>query len=131
MTNEERKAWLEDLQVGDEVSYQIGSFSGGRTVIDTIKKITPTRRMDVGHMRFDSNGYEMGKSNSWTPRCVLNPVTDEIRNEVERAKLVNELADVNFKTLSLNQLRAIQLILSTQELRDETIQQIEQHVNFS
>jgi hypothetical protein len=112
MNNEERKQWLDNLKVGDEVCYRVGSISFKNYVIKTIDKITPTRRFKIDDLQFDSSGREMGNTDKWQTTKELLPVTDEVRNAILKDKILSKISGFNFKTLNIEELKQIYTIIT-------------------
>ena len=56
-TKDQRKGWLKDLKVGDEVFIVISrGVLGNNRILTTIKKITPTGRINAGGKQFPPTG---------------------------------------------------------------------------
>lgn len=73
--NEQRKAWLDSLKVGDEVAY----FYCGELLIRPIRRITPARLFDVD----DCGLFGRNGGREWNN---LVPVTPDIRRQVATDK---------------------------------------------
>ena len=73
-TKDQRKGWLKDLKVGDQVFVveSRGVFSDYKTLA-TVGKITPTGRINVGKYQFPPTG-SVYKGSYWTR---LEQATDE------------------------------------------------------
>ncbi|PLS18999.1 hypothetical protein CVD28_00940 [Bacillus sp. M6-12] len=104
--------WLDNLQVGDEVAMNVGSYGYSRYKKATITKITPKRRFTTSNgMTFNPDGTEYGKKDTWSRRSNIEPVTQEISDHIEQTELLNVIEATKFKELSLEQLRGIHAIL--------------------
>ena len=73
-TKDQRKGWLKDLKVGDQVFVveSRGVFSDYKT-LTTVEKITPTGRINVGRYQFPPTG-SVFKDRNWTK---MEQATDE------------------------------------------------------
>jgi hypothetical protein len=107
----EREEWLEGLQVGDSVIVDNGSrYLNYR--VDTIKKITPTRRFTLTHYNqvFNNDGRERGVSDqrAWGNVARIIPVTKELLEKIERDRLLGEIKIFNrFDLLTNAQLKLV------------------------
>jgi hypothetical protein len=110
---ENKQEWLNSLQVGDKVAMDIGSYGAVRYSISQITKITPTRRMTTANGRtFKANGTEYGSGGSFSS-VWLQPVTDTIKERIERSYLISHIKGIKFEELSTEQLRKIKDIIVT------------------
>lgn len=75
--------------------------------IAPIDRITPTGRIKVGGKQYDKNGREMGNKSSWTRPNQLHPVTQDIKDSIEKSKLVTKLHGLKLEDLTVEQLRSI------------------------
>lgn len=101
MNYAEEQQWLASLKEGDEVVVR----SYGNDCLDTIQKITPTRQFLLSHnKRFNSNGRKTTKE-KWGGAW-LAPVTDEVRAQLTREKIVSEVWSEICK-LNINDVRKL------------------------
>jgi len=104
----ERNEWLASLKAGDRVA--VCRF---RTLpeIRKVLKVTPQRTIVVkwgaaGEMRFDARGVERGGSGGgYYGRLRLQPITEEIWEEIERERLASELGRQKWRSLPIETLR--------------------------
>ena len=101
--------WLESLKIGDEVAVDTGRHGYKNYEIIKIERITPTRRISLEgrSWKFDSNGRERGKVNSWTPRKCIKPVTQDIRDSIRKKYIISRIESVKWETVSLDKLEKI------------------------
>lgn len=108
----DRNEWLANLKEGDEVAWKGSIFRITRT--------TPTRLVLRVRNSFKGyevafhkkNGREIGHSNPWH-RSVLDPVTPQLRESVERRELYNRIEHaLDTKELPLETLREIAKLVS-------------------
>ena len=91
------REWLEGLKAGDKVAVR-GSHSVG---IQTVKRTTKTMIM-VGEreMRFSKAGGRTVGGDIWS-RVYLGEVTDEVRKEIDEARIIYKYRHINDKLLSV------------------------------
>ncbi|WP_268623920.1 hypothetical protein [Paenibacillus alvei] len=107
-----RQEWLDSLQVGDEVIVS----SPYRKSIANIERITPTRRIVVGNITFNSSGMEMAAS--WSPHSIWE-VTPEKREEIHRAAMIGKLtSQTKWYTCTTEQLETVLSILEGDSKND-------------
>lgn len=100
--------WLDNLQVGDKVLIRTRMSIG----ITTIEKITKTRRIVTKNgYRFNADGSEYGRGSSWG-YYGIEPVTDNVIQELKMRKIAKELGEVNWHKVSFANLEKIAEILS-------------------
>lgn len=117
--NNEKKQWLESLQVGDSVAIRKGSFGHGYYVLDKIRKITPTRRFSLEGLNgvtFSSDGKEMGKKDTWSPRLNIEPVTQNILDDIARKKYLDKIRVTDFKDFPLETLQDIYSLIQKEKI---------------
>jgi hypothetical protein len=113
MNYEERSAWLATLKVGDKVCMADGRGWGARTyTIYTIERVTATQLISskcnvLGapyEIRFRrKNGYIVG-SDSY---AYIEPLTDDVLEANERARLEAWISRIKPNSLSMECLRAM------------------------
>jgi len=109
----DRNEWLASLKEGDEVAwkghiYTISRTTPTRVVIRLRYSISPDREVAF-HKK---NGREVGHSDPWH-RYILNPVTPELRNSLERARLTAQIENaLKVKEMPLDTLREIAKLAS-------------------
>lgn len=103
-----RYNWLKDLKAGDKV---IVSSRWHRT-IQTVDKVTPTGRINIGATVYDNTGRERG-SQSWS-YGKLEQATPEAIEKIRRDKIIKEALNTarEVKTLTYEQAVAILNILT-------------------
>ncbi|MEK5358191.1 hypothetical protein [Paenibacillus sp. FSL L8-0709] len=105
----EYQEWLDSLKVGNEVLIS-GKYGGGYLYfIGTIERITPTREIKIGALVF-KNGSEGERS-----LIKIEPVTQEVRENIKHKELSRFLIDYRFENLPLNALEEISNILDKAE----------------
>lgn len=114
----EYNEWLKGLKVGDEVLYKPGTWQN--YTFDKVVKITPTGiiKTEKGRM-FNSTGSLRG-SNAMGSYSLQQP-TDKIRRTVEMVILYNDIKNHDFRTLTLEQLRAIHQIIRGESIDEKAI----------
>lgn len=100
---EERKNWLASLKEGDQV-FVSGNYGES---IKKIDRITPTRLMKIGNVRF-KDGSQIGDS-CW--KYSIYPVTQEVVNKMHKRDLVFKLKRIRYEDISLEILEKIESIL--------------------
>lgn len=108
MNSDEYQNWLNGLKVGDKVAYYRSHYGDVSYSIEKIEKITPTRQIKLdGYMTKFKNG-EMIDTSVWkTTTNKIVPITDEVREYIEKRRISAYLNKVDFDKLSLPQLREI------------------------
>lgn len=82
----EYEDWISQLKVSDEVAVHRIHLNHTTYRIVTIEKITKTGLIKVsGNEAKYRNGIEMGNSGTWTVSEYLEPVTEEVRESIERS----------------------------------------------
>jgi len=107
---EDRRVWLEGLNVGDQVIIRRHNSQS----LVRISRITPKQIVIGGHSRFwKRNGEQVGAS-VWN-YATLYPATDEavreVRERVERQKLINKVCVVRWEHFPLEYLRRVYAIV--------------------
>ncbi|HXE63149.1 MAG TPA: hypothetical protein VN519_06385 [Bryobacteraceae bacterium] len=101
----ERDQWLKELKAGDRVAVCRSQWT---PVICTVSRTTPTQiiidRWGDGRFSRD-DGREMRKTDRWSGRATLDPVTQEIRDEIEREQNLGKVNRMDWKKLTNDQLR--------------------------
>ncbi|QST02415.1 hypothetical protein IMZ31_23480 (plasmid) [Pontibacillus sp. ALD_SL1] len=115
----ERQEWLEGLKEGDKVAVQTHTAFGTRYELKPVTRITPTRIIKVDGKQYTSEGREKGVRSTWDIRSTLQPITKDVLEHRERAKLIGKLGNLNVKALSLQQLRGIDRALNEEEKKDK------------
>ena len=112
MDRDEYQNWLNCLKVGDKVAYYRSHYGDVDYSIVKIEKITPTRQIKLdGYMTKFKNG-EMIDTSAWkTSTNKIVPITDEVREYIERTRLSAFIKKVDFDKLGLQQLREINKII--------------------
>ncbi len=93
MTDKERKAWLDGLMAEEVVAIKSGGYD--RTYrLSAIDKVTATQIV-VGKYRYrKSDGRAMGGNYSpYSGREEIVPVTDEVREKLDRAQFASAFYD--------------------------------------
>ena len=94
--------WLNALDVGSEVAVS-GSWHSS---IDHIDRVTKSQLILKNGQRFKRvNGYLVGGS-AWSSLSI-NPVTDEIREKLERDNLLYRIGKFDMKKISTPKLKII------------------------
>lgn len=108
------RSWiLDEVNEGDEVAMDVGGYGYPNWRIATVTKKTPTGIISTSNGRkFNNDGYERGASRgSFSKRTYIQPVTDEIREKIERSDLLGKISRTKFEQLDTTQLRKICLII--------------------
>ncbi len=99
--------WLKELKPGDQVACNKGSYGVKNYVILNITKITPTGIIKTSDgSQWTPSGREKGTPYariSWN----LEPLTQEIRDYVEKERAIQYLKNAKLENLSLDTLRHI------------------------
>jgi len=103
--NPERQAWLDSLKAGDEVAYRTNYGREWRTSKVTTR--TKTGRIAVGPYAYNSDGQLRGTNGPWR----IEPVTQEIRDDLRKKYLSSMLSRCNWGTLSLAALEQVYSIM--------------------
>lgn len=106
--------WLRCLNIGDTVAFNIGRYGHDRYVIDKVNKITSGGKIKT-RLGYEFNKYGVCKVDQWHS-FFLQPVTDEIMEQIKREKLLKLITEANFSNLTTNQLEKIAFIM--QESKD-------------
>jgi hypothetical protein len=114
--HESSDSWLKNLKPGDDVGVSGNIYYD--VSIHKIKRITPTGRIIVctgnnNRITFNPDGHE--RCCYWYTRRHLVEATPELFDEVKRRKLSNEMGNVVFSSLTLDQLTRIKAILEEKE----------------
>lgn len=113
MPRAEEIAWLAGLQAGTQVAY--GRDTG--LVVATITRVTGTQIV-CGTDRFNrTSGKKLGSSrfhHTW-----LHPVTPEIREALERRRLLFTVSHTRWPDLSSDALRAVVAIITPTPVKPE------------
>lgn len=102
MAKDERQAWLDGLKAGDPVALT-RTMSPPRIVNVTAR--TPSGRIRIEGFEFDRHGWLRGDHGWHAPG--IEPVTEEIREEVFRAAAVKRLHNVLWNEQDTATLRAV------------------------
>ena len=103
----DRAEWLKSLRVGDEVAIDEGRY-GVRWTIKSVKKVTPKGQFRVGHYLFNQHGAcSQGAWDHWQ----IVPVTDEIIEWVRRDRVLSEVRNFSFASLTTDQLEQIWAVI--------------------
>jgi hypothetical protein len=108
--------WYNNLQVGDEVAIDNGHLHiGPRYRIGTVTKITPTGQIQIDNKepKF-KHGYIKG--DKYTATMCIHELTDVLKEKIFKEQMIDKLENMNFKNLTIKQLKEIQNIL---EKKDE------------
>jgi hypothetical protein len=102
------------VKVGDELAFRLG-FSGNY-VIRRVEKITPSGRIKCGSYELNADLSVRGKvaRGCWGPYRA-EPVTAEIRENVERNKLLARVTNANWFSLDTVSLGLVVSILDMEE----------------
>lgn len=101
----DRAAWLAGLKPGDEVAIRTGMT--GYPSIHRVEKITATGIIKIGRCSWNSRGESRG--DGYNPD--LEPVTQEVHDEIELQSMRNWIGAVKWRPVSLSKLRRIKAIL--------------------
>lgn len=111
MMSDEYREWVESLQPGDEV---LVPSQWSTPKIIRVARLTTTQIVLVDDRRYHLVGRLVGKRVKAGSYSSIEPVTAQIREEIEHADLVNWIRDVwnrtrNGRDLTTAQIRAMQL----------------------
>lgn len=110
---DDNQEWLDSLKEGDMVALRIFTYSNFKYRIAKITRITPTRIIKVDGYEFNKNGKQRGRS-TWGYNIYLEPITQDILDEVEKEKLFRRLNNIKFQELSLDKLRKISDVVDSE-----------------
>jgi hypothetical protein len=102
------------VKVGDELAFRVG-FSGNY-VIHRVEKVTPSGRSKCGPYELNADLSVRGKVGRgyWGPYRA-EPVTAEVRENVERNKLLARVTNANWFSLDTVSLGLVVSILDMEE----------------
>ena len=108
--DEDRIAWLESLCVGDQVIIRRHNSQS----LVRVSRITPKQIVIGGYSRFwKRNGEQVGAS-VWNS-ATLYPATEEavrnVREKIERQKLINKVCVFRWEHLSVEHLRKVAALI--------------------
>lgn len=83
MTSEERRAWLSQLKVGDEVAVDYGF---GNVRIESITRVTATQITAEGDKYRRSDGRKMGPREKWSGRNEIRPIDSSVKDILDRER---------------------------------------------
>lgn len=105
----DEKEWLGSLKPGDMVAYESNLFIGPKYAVSQVDHITPSGQIVVrGGRRFWPDGREITSN---TRRSRLEPISDKIRDEIHKCKVVSDLRGHDWSTVSLEKLQRILAII--------------------
>ena len=104
--------WLDSLKVGDNVVFYRSHYGTVDYSIVKIERITPTRQIKLeGYDTKFKNG-EMIDTSVWqTTTKKIVPITDEVREFIEKERLVPFINKTELDKLSVQKLRDIKKII--------------------
>jgi hypothetical protein len=111
MDDNETKTWIDSLKVGDPVACRgMGSFDRTERNIWLIEAIGKKKkeRVRLGNTWFGERGTHRFGSYSV---AYLEPVTDEIRQDVRRRRYVHRLSKTDWTKLDDDKLKALVALL--------------------
>ena len=115
----DRTEWLAGLKVGDEVAER----QYNSNIVTTVERTTSKMIMFEGKRFWRESGMEVGRGEEWGGRN-LYPVTDEIREEIERREIDNNIdrfAEKGKKMYPLAKLRALRALIDEIEKGNEDV----------
>lgn len=105
----DEKEWLASLKPGDMVAYESRSCFGPKYAISQVDYITPSGQIVVrGGRRFWPDGREITSN---LRRARLEPMSNKIRDEIRKYKVVSDLRGRDWGAVSLEKLQRISAIL--------------------
>lgn len=119
-TKDQRKGQLKDLKVGDEVFIVISrGVLGNNRILTTIKKITPTGRINAGGKQFPPTGKVYANYVFTELEQATEELISEHINNVKKHKMVEKLNEKIqagiLNKMALNDLEIIQREFSKYE----------------
>ncbi len=111
----EDNSWIQTLKPGDSVFVMVGGF-GISYRVDRVKNITPTGMIKTVHIvngneyvtTFSPDGWDRKKLDSMhRHRDKLVPDTQEIRDHIEREKVMGYIKKYNWNTAPMSVLRDV------------------------
>ncbi|ATO48545.1 hypothetical protein P4V86_03275 [Brevibacillus laterosporus] len=112
---QERREWVKSLKEGDKVAYYntIQHGSERRYKILTVKKITSKGKIRLSDdTLFDEKGDYRSGTGWYRNFYRLEPVTKEIIDHIRRTKILYDLNNTKFDSLTLDKLEEIIKIIS-------------------
>lgn len=89
------KDWLSNLKVGDEIAVWQYRYPE----IRTIERLTPTQLvLDGGTLKFNRTTGNRVSSDKWIS-LTIGPVTDDVKETVDRAKAIRQLRSIDWSLL--------------------------------
>lgn len=121
---QERKAWLDTLQVGDKVAvYSPYSYYRDNYSIQTISKITPTRMFDLENYNNRFNQEGRYRASTYTGNCEIVQLTHKIITIITQhdlaSRIKNHIDAINLYELPVDKLEQIHKILFEKECKNE------------
>lgn len=108
MYDQEYKDWLLSLKEGDKAVINVGSYGYRHYTTVEIVRITPTRIIKTSDNReFNNKGYARGHNSSFGRHLKIEPITDEVRESMERMELLSVIRNTKFEEVSTLTLREI------------------------
>jgi hypothetical protein len=85
------------FKVGDELAFMSRSPYGDRWYFERIDRITPTGTLVCGKTKVRVSGKWMTVIGN--PAVIVEPVTDEIRREARRDRMIDKIENTNWRDL--------------------------------
>jgi hypothetical protein len=123
--SDEEANWLNDLKPGDEVVVHPPGHYGSMT-IQKVDRRLPSGRLVVGQMTFDPDGWQRGGVNYGRfgrQRAHLSQTTQEIRDKIEHAELVDALKATEWRMMPLDVLRAAFKVVHVDRTEPATVRE--------
>jgi hypothetical protein len=114
---EDKKKWLENLKVGNEVACYSGGWSRPTYSLIVVTRVTKTLIVtDAGRFRKDNGvAYEKYGSNS------IHPVTKEVKDEILKQRLISTISPKLDKLKSTLYEYELDILLNFNTLIDKTM----------
>jgi hypothetical protein len=109
---DEYQTWLNGLKVGDKVALLYRRYGETSYSIAKIEKITPTRQIKLdGYATKFKNGDMIDTSTWKTTTNRIVPITDDVKEYIEKKRLIAFIKKVELDKLDVQQLRKIKEVM--------------------
>lgn len=105
--DEQRRKWLDGLQIGDKVCVESSGTAGTFHDILIVEKITPTKQFRIRGSLYNSDGE---RREGWSHYSII-PATDEVRQGIKDRNKRYRVKKTDFDSLQQDKINRIYDIL--------------------